>query len=407
MRKQEGKINKIKILMVVAIIVGVVLFITNISNALKNSMDSAVVVNGSLSYEEQAEGYIIRDEQVLQGQNYENGMVQILSDGERAAKGEQVFRYYSDSEDKIISQIKELDTQINSLIEKNAIDIRLSDVVSKEKQIEDTINAMHNLNYIQEIQDHKNKIDADMSKKAQITGMLSPENSELKQLTNKRTQLEQELTKDSEVITAPKSGLASYRIDGLEDILKCDNFDYLTTEILEGFNLKVGATIPLSNEKGKIVDSFKCYIAIPMKTEKASIAEVGDKVTLRFSNTEEVKAELVFNKKDGKTRILVFEIDKYIAELVEYRKISVDVIWWKYSGLKVSNKALIEENDKTYVIRNRAGYPEKILVKVLRQNDTYSIVSNYTEEELKELGYPEDKIQGRTKIKLYDELILH
>ena len=37
-----------------------------------------VVENGALSYEEAAEGYVIREEQVVQGNQYKNGMVQIL-----------------------------------------------------------------------------------------------------------------------------------------------------------------------------------------------------------------------------------------------------------------------------------------------------------------------------------------
>ena len=85
----------------------------------------------------------------------------------------------------------------------------------------------------------------------------------------------------------------------------------------------------------------------------------------------------------------------------------MDIVWWEYTGLKVSNSALIEENDKIYVERKKNGYIQKILVKVLRQNDTYSILENYEEEELKALGYSADEISDRDKIKIYDEVLLH
>jgi hypothetical protein len=49
----------------------------------------------------------------------------------------------------------------------------------------------------------------------------------------------------------------------------------------------------------------------------------------------------------------------------------------------------------------------RILVKVLRQNETYSIVTNYEDEELKEMGFTDDEIANRYKIKLYDEVVLH
>ncbi|HIT71293.1 MAG TPA: hypothetical protein IAD08_05180 [Candidatus Scatovivens faecipullorum] len=404
----KEKINVIKIIITIIFMVLFIVLVTNSTNILKNSTDTVIVVDGSLSFEEPTEGYVIRDEVVLQGENYKNGMVQIVSDGERAAKNEDVFRYYSNGEKDILEQIAELDEEINELIENEDINQNTqSDFVSLGKSIEETIDSMYNLNYLQEIKEHKNEIDAYISKKAQMTEILSPENSYVKTLIDQRNNLKAELEKGSEVIKAPVSGLASYRVDGLEEVLKVGNFDYLSTELLEGFNLKVGASVPLSSEKGKIVNNFESYIAVSMNTERSTTAKVGDTVTLRLSNSDEIQSEIVYIKDESNSRILVFKVDKDIAELLEYRKISLDIIWWKYTGLKVSNNALIEENDKIYVERDRAGYIDKILVKVLRQNDTYSIVENYEDDELRELGYSEDEISEMNKIKLYDEVLLH
>ncbi len=405
---EERKGFGIKILITMIFMIFLIVLVTNSTKILKNSVDVFIVANGSLSFEEQAEGYVIRDEIVLQGENYKNGMVQILSDGERAAKDESVFRYYSNSEDNILDKIAELDVEINELIESSSLNSLLSsDIASIENQIEDTIDSMYDLNYLQKIQENKNKIETNMSKKAKITGFASPSDSYVRILAEQRRNLENELSAGSEIISAPVSGLASYRVDGLEEILKVDNFDYLTSELLNGFNLKVGASIPLSSEKGKIVNNFECYIATSMDTEKAMTVKVGEMATLRLSNSNEIKAEIAYIKEEEKSRIIVFKIKDEVANLLEYRKISFDVIWWKYTGLKVSNSSLIEEDDNTYVERIRAGYTEKILVKVLRQNDTYSVVENYTDEELRELGYTEEEIESANKIKLYDEIMLH
>lgn len=61
---------------------------------------------------------------------------------------------------------------------------------------------------------------------------------------------------------------------------------------------------------------------------------------------------------------------------------------------------------KAYVIRNRAGYLDKILVKVLRQNENYSILGRYTTDELKEMGYESKEISNMPKISLYDEILI-
>lgn len=406
--KNEKKNNNIKkILITIFFMILIIIVVFNSTTILKNSKDIYVITNGSLLYEEQAEGYLIRDELVLQGENFKNGMVQILSDGERSAKNEAIFRYYSNSEENIIKQIKEIDMEINQYISDNNINIISSDIASIENQIESTVNLMYDVNYLQKIQENKNKIDAYISKKTQITGFKSPDNSYVKTLTEQRTSLEQELEKGSETVYAPSSGLASYRVDGLEEILKVGDFSYLSTELLNGFDLKVGATIPLSNEKGKIVNNFESYIAIPINTENAMNAKVGDKVTIRLTNSKELSAVITFIKDENNGRIIVFKISDDISELLEYRKISVDIVWWKYTGLKVSNSALREIDNNVYVERQRAGYIEKILVKVLRQNDTYSIIENYDDEELEKMGYSEKEIDEMSKIKLYDEILLH
>ena len=327
-----------------------IVLITNGTKILKKPTDIYIVANGSLSYEEATEGYIIRDETVLQGENYKNGMVQILSDKERASKSEAFFRYYSNSEENILNQIAELDEEINEVIEDNNLSLMsYSDISSLDAQIEDTIDLMYNVNYLQKNQENKNKIEAYISKKAQITGVASPSDSYVRILTDKRMALENELEAGAEIVVAPKSGLASYRVDGLEEILKMDNFDYLSKELLDSFELKVGATIPLSTEKGKIVDNFEAYIAVVMNTERSMSAKIGDKVYLRLSNSDEIEAEISYIKDEEKDRVIVFKITDKIDELLEYRKISIDVIWWKYSGLKVSNSALIEDDDKIYV----------------------------------------------------------
>ena len=405
MKEVQRKISKFKIILTVIVMILFIVLVTNSTKFIQQTTDIYVVANGSLSYEEMTEGYLIRDEVVLQGENYKNGMIQVLTDGQRASKDEVVFRYYSNSEEAIKKQIAKLDEEINEIVENSGLTIPSSDIPSIEKQIEDTINSMYNINYLQKIQENKNKINAYISKKAEITGTLSPSNSYLKQLTEQRTALENELERGSEIIHAPCAGIASYRVDGLEEVLKVDNFDYLNTDLLNSFDLKVGAIIPLSNEKGKIVNNFECYIATSINTEKAMTAQIGDKVTLRLSNSDEIDAEIAYIKEEGKNRILVFKIEKDVAELLEYRKISFDIIWWKYTGWKISNSCIVEEDDKTYVKKGTAGYIEKIPVKVLRQNDTYSIVNNYEEDELRALGYTEEQISNMGKIRLYDEII--
>lgn len=107
--------------------------------------------------------------------------------------------------------------------------------------------------------------------------------------------------------------------------------------------------------------------------------------------------------------VFVFKIERYVEELINYRKISLEVIWWNAEGLKVPNEAIKWENDNlAYVVRRRAGYDDKkIYVKVLKANDQYAIITNYTDsQELTEKGVRQEEVKNRTKIALYDEIVL-
>ena len=59
------------------------------------------------------------------------------------------------------------------------------------------------------------------------------------------------------------------------------------------------------------------------------------------------------------------------------------------------------------MVRKRAGYLSKILVKVERQAEKYSIVEPYDADDLRELGFSNEEIASYKKISLYDEILLN
>ena len=67
----------------------------------------------------------------------------------------------------------------------------------------------------------------------------------------------------------------------------------------------------------------------------------------------------------------------------------------------------MEENGLKYVVRVRAGYKDKILVKVNKSNETYSIIEDYSTDELKELGWTSNEIVNNKSIGIYDEIMVN
>ena len=145
-------------------------------------------------------------------------------------------------------------------------------------------------------------------------------------------------------------------------------------------------------------------------TELGNKAKVGDSVILKLSGNEEENAKVVqINEGSGK-RTIIFEVDRMTSTVINHRKISVNVIWWKKTGYKIPNQAIYTENvngsDISYILKSKAGVENKCYVKIEKQNETFSIISSYETKELQEIGVNENDIKNNKQITNYDEIII-
>ena len=129
--------------------------------------------------------------------------------------------------------------------------------------------GLNKKNNIQEIAENKKDINTYITKKSKIAGELSSSGSYIKGLIEEREKLEKQLQADSEYVKAPMSGIVSYRVDNLEELLTPDTFNNLTKEMLEELDLKTGQIVATSNENGKVINNYECYIATITKSKEA------------------------------------------------------------------------------------------------------------------------------------------
>ena len=283
-----------------------------------------------------------------------------------------------------------------------------TDIKLLENQIENKLELIYENTDIKTIEQYKKDINNDINKKAKIAGSLTSNGSYVKQLIEQRSEYEKQLNSNSQYVYSNKSGIISYKVDDLENKLVIGDFGYLNKDFLNSLNLKSGQIVATTQNKAKIISNFQCYITCISKTEEAKKSEVGNRLKLRLQSSEEIPAEIVYKSDNGNDGILlVFKIEQSVEKLINYRKILFDIIWWSDSGLKVPNSAIQYDGNVAYVIRNRAGYDEKIIVKVLRQNDNFSIVENYSTAELEEIGYDINALDGKKSISLYDEIVIN
>ena len=158
---KHSTINKRKLMVVLLIMLIVISFIVyKIIMLIINPTATFMVEEGSIYQEETTTGYIIRDEEIVKGKNYKNGMEQIMSEGEKVAKNEPIFRYYSSGEEELEKKISDLDKKIDEAMQKEeeSSNIPNGDISSLEQQITEKIDALYK--------------ETDMKKKKNIKRML-------------------------------------------------------------------------------------------------------------------------------------------------------------------------------------------------------------------------------------------
>ena len=388
----------------VCIVISIYLLVL-IINIIKKPTSNFVVEEGKIYKEEYAEGFVIREENLIDIPNSSNGIVAIRAEGEKVAKGEYIYRYCIDNEEEINNKISDVDKQIQESISADEDEEYYSaDIKIINMQIDSKLDTLYEIDDLQKISQGKTEIGNYLTKKIKIRAEDS-DNEELKSLLKQRESYEKQLKDDSTYIEAEDSGVISYRVDGLETKLTANDLSYLNESYLSDLKLETGKLIASTTDSGKIVNNFKCNIACLIDSEEAKNCEVGKTIKLRLQDSKEVSAKII--KKDEQSsgkQLIVFEVANSVVDLIKYRKISFDVIWWSYSGLKIPNSAIKYEGDFAYVIRNRAGLKEKILVKVLKTNNKYSIVENYTYNELKEAGYDMSSLSNKKTISVYDQI---
>ncbi len=442
MAKQKKKrLNQNIVLVALSIaIIGLVFFVVSLVRLFQKPASTVMIKNGELINYEEFVGYIIRDEDVVDTSSYDGIIKTAVSDAERVSKGAPIMNYVSKAEEQLMKKISDLDTKIEQAIESQQT-IFTNDVKTLDSEIETYIYSnLRNSNLLDSTKEYKKIINEKVEKKAKIVGELSPAGSELKSLIEERTKYETELNDAEKAVYATKAGLVSYRVDGYENILTPASFSELTTDYLKSLKTTKDQVISANSNKVKLVNNFCCYIAIPLGKDGLEKISLNETTYLRFESTGDrlipATVEYMSTEEDG--ILCIFKINSNVEELTKYRKVSVDVVWWRTKGLKVNEDVIhytelqvpsgedkvIQSGDEMITVETsgdsmvtktikiptvtikKAYYDTEVFVKILKSAKGFVILDNYTTEELEQMGLSEEMINNRGTIKLYDELLV-
>ena len=400
-QKNNKKTNKIKLLVIVLVALYIVVMT---GMYISNPVKKITVIQGEIADEQSYEGYVVRDESIL-STNMVSDIMLTKTEGSRVGKNEIVATYISKNKQDMEEKIKKLDEKIQTAMESKN-DIYSTDTKKIETQIEDIISKISNTNERQLILQYKKEIDSLTEKKAKMIGELSPAGSYINQLIKERNEYEKELNQSTDYIKTNISGVVSTRIDDYENVFTAKDIKEITYEQLEDLKLRTDEIIPNSTKSIKIIDNYYCYIIVHIKDEHKDTINEGDTVQIRlnYSDVEKTKAEIVNIKDEGEGKTVVLKITKNVEGLIDYRKISFDIIWWEQQGLKIPNAAVEGQGNNATVTLLKYGLEYTVRVKIKAQNEDYAIITDLSNSDIEELNLSSEDV--KRSINIYDELII-
>ncbi len=402
--KKVSKIKKMNVKLNPAGYAAGVLFIAvivlTIFFTLKPKDERMLLETGTIEKSGLYTAYVVKNEEVIK-QDVSKVMVPVTAEGSKVPKGGIVATYRGEEYSNYEETLAKMDKEILELMQ-DLPPIYSSEIDAIDKTIYSLIKESINETSYSKMQEYKQRINSYINKRAGIIGELSPDGAEIKELIEKRNKYEAKAKKSNDNILAPITGLVSYKTDGLEEKLSLDRIDNLSYSVIETY---VDEDIKSNTTEIKVVNNYEAYIVAKVGLELKEYIKKGYNYDLRLveNNNEIIEAELSKVEEREDCYELYFKVTNGIENIIDLRKIEIEIVWWKRTGLVVRNELLnkYDGKDVNYIYAVKYSEVVEIPVKIIRQNDKYSIIDNYTKEELEDL-----EIETKYKIKLHDRIIL-
>lgn len=337
-----------------------------------------------------ATGWVIREETVLQ----DGGSLEeiVVVEGENVAAGDTVARVYS-TQDALTShqELERLQSQLSRL---EYIRQRGTDESDAMKLNQEIVNAMTGLrgsigrgdftrleHQVTELEEMVFRRDSTVSTGAALSDQIDSLKAQVESM-------EKETESATSTVYSPVAGIYSSMVDGWES-----SFDLTTLEELTPKTLEEAAqqrTKPTGRELGKVVTSFRWYLAAVMDQEITKYMNQDSSVNVIFEGAAgqlSMKVKSV-TAPDAEGKVLVlFTSMRDVPSIAALRQQRVEVVLSSATGLRIPKRSLRAdpETNQLGVYRISGTQAEWLPVDLLFSGEDFYLVRSHVEGELSEL----------------------
>lgn len=392
MKKLDKK--KIKYLTIIIIICIIGYFVYDYINENAEKSDGNTVAMGQIENSKTYTGYIVKEETIVDIDS-SKASVPIIAEGQKSAKGQTISIYSTKESLESSKELSRMDAEILEA-NKNLPEIYDSEVQAMDSEILSKVKSIEGETSYTNIQDTKTAVNNLLNQRARIVSENSPQGSIVRSLIATRNSYETSIKSSKDNIKAPKSGVISYKLDGLENDKTFNNLGIVDfADIKERLkNQKISNGI-------KIVNNFEAYIIIEITGVDSKYLENGKTNKIRIvgiKNTVLNGTIYRVRKLDDDKYEVMYKITDDIEGLASIREVEVEIVWLSSYGLYIPNKTIKTKNDITYITVFRYGEKIDVPITVTRKNDKFSIITNINNKSSLKGNW------SNYNVKVYDQL---
>lgn len=369
------------------VIIIILLYIGKVSINTISGRDKTVPLKyGSLSESIKTDGYIVRDEMIINSP-IDGNLEMIVKEGTRVPKGKEIAEVVSKSFDKgKLTELNSVNKKIQDIKSDTALNPYVKDIENLNSQI-DELNKMYkelsSSDSKASSSDIKNKIDDLINKKGQIlkNGPASVRN--LDELYSQKKELEDYISKNLYKIYSPEAGVVSYFFDNYEEVLnvnKLFNISYGDINEVKKEPIERNGSVKQSEAIVKLIDNSNWYILAVLNDVQSKRLKEGSnvKITIGGDNSQLLNGSVVkMYSISNNSQLAVISMKDAYSDFYKKRKISITLVINDYDGFIVPNSSLVNNGGKQgiYVLSDN-DLPVFKEVNVKAQNNENAIIES-------------------------------
>ena len=362
------------------------------------------VVNGYVEKVDDTTAALIKQESVLELRK-DSSAIPVVEQGKRAAKDEVLAVYKSEDYEEYLNKINDMDESIASLVKDLPTTYSL-DITNIQNEISSVTKNAYGENSYLKMQEYKSMLDELSYRKVNTLSELSPAGSKIRELIEERKELENQNKMSGDNIKASVSGVVTYKIDGLENIVDFSKVEKLSSDKIDEIFGEYKEN-NINNFGIKIINNYSAYLITKVpRGENDKYIKEGSVYKLKLNgnnNNNTLEGTLIKNIQTDQFNYSIFHISNGIEDLIDNRLLDVEIIWNREEGMAVLKNAIKRNTEDTYyyVTLVNGGQYMDIPIKIVSSSDTVCIVENFSKEERESLN-----ITTTSTLQMYDVLVV-